>query len=336
MVVNNQSNQSMRMSADRAPLQSLPSMSRPNINKISKLGPDTDFLTTVVAKASVNITKPSDRVLVKQELSASSFPGTRITGLSNYWERYKWETAAARFVPAVPNTLACQFVMYIDTDPLDDPSNIADDDQVVRQAVSQAGSSQFNFNTTKTVPLIVRADNQYYYTGVDKQNLRFSLQGTLYIIQVTDLINFNGELIATDLTCGSLYLDWLINFSIPQINPTSLTSLRVVEPVDFLNPEVDNNAEEQIVKNLAPSTNYILTPAFFEQDFTTELGVFSLLAVPVEGEGSIRITMDPTNRTSTGSIRIKSDNSGSFKLLVKVLVAAKKQKTGFYVISSNA
>jgi hypothetical protein len=242
----------------------------------------------------------------------------------------------ARYVPAVPNTVACQFVMYIDTDPLDDPSSIADDDQIVRQAVSQAGSNQFNFNTTKVVPLIVRADNQYYYTGVDKQNLRFSLQGILYIIQVTDLINFNGELIPNDLACGSLFLDWVVSFSIPQINPTSLNSLRVVEPVNFVKPEADNVPEIQTIADLAPSTNYILTPAFFQQDFSTEPGVYSLTATPVDGEGSIRITIDPTSTTSTGSIRVKTDNLGTFALSVVVALATKKQTTGFYVISANA
>jgi len=335
-VVINQSNQSMPVTSNGAPLQALTSYSRPNVNKISRLGPDSDFLTSVVAKASTSIVTPADRILVKQPLSASSFPGTRITGLSSYWERYKWLSAVARYVPAVPNTVACQFVMYIDTDPLDDPSNISDDDQIVRQAVSQAGSNQFNFNTSKTVPLIVRADNQYYYTGVDKQNLRFSLQGILYIIQVTDLINFNGELITQDLTCGSLFLDWLVNFSIPQINPTSLTDVRVDKAVNFIKPEVSGVAEIQTVAGLSPSTSYLLTPAFLEQNFSSEPGTFILTATPVEGEGTISIIMDPTVTTVSGFIKVKTDTFGTFDLSVILTTASKKQTTGFNIIAATS
>jgi hypothetical protein len=180
----------------------------------------SDFVTTLKVKGSSELITAQDRILLKQVISASSFPGTRVTALSELWERYRWLNAEMRYVPAVPNTIACQLIAYIDTDPLDDPSTILDVDQLLRQATAQLGAKQWNFNTTKSIPLITRKDDQLYYTGLDKLNPRFSQQGVLYILQVTDLLNLNGVKIETGFVAGSMFIDWRVQFSMPQINPS--------------------------------------------------------------------------------------------------------------------
>jgi hypothetical protein len=65
-------------------------------------------------------------------------------------------------------------------------------------------------------------DDQLYYTGTDKLNERFNRQGTGYLIQVTEPIDFNGSPIVDDLVAGSVYIDWECEFQIPQINPEVL------------------------------------------------------------------------------------------------------------------
>jgi hypothetical protein len=119
-------------------------------------------------------------------------------------------------------TIACQFIIYIDTDPLDDPSTISDANAILRQATAQARSQQFNFNKAKNISLCIRKDDQLYYTGADKQNLRFSNQGTAYVIQVTDVLDFNGAVLSNSISSGSIYLDWNVCFDVPQINPSAL------------------------------------------------------------------------------------------------------------------
>jgi hypothetical protein len=191
---------------------------RPNTVSPSHLR-GSDFITTIDTVAS---TGASGSILATFPISPSAYPGTRITSLSQLWERFRFTSLNLRYVPAVPMTIACQFIIYIDTDPLDDPSTITNKDAVIRQATAQARSQQFNFNKAKNIALCIRKDDQMYYTGADKQNLRFSSQGTVYVIQVTDVLDFNGATLETSLNAGSIYLDWNLCFDIPQINPSAL------------------------------------------------------------------------------------------------------------------
>lgn len=179
----------------------------------------SDFLGPLTVRSSPNST--ADRILLSNSISPSAFPGTRLTQMSNLWERYRFRKFRLRWVPAVPKTIACQLIVYQDTDPLDDPTIIPDADALVRQATAQAGSQQFNFINPMSIDLARRSDDQLYYTGADKQNERFNRQGNFYVIQVTDPLNFNGEAITSDIMAGSLYVDWVCEFQIAQINPTA-------------------------------------------------------------------------------------------------------------------
>lgn len=177
----------------------------------------SDLVTTVVAKPSTSIVNPSDSILVNFTASPTSYPGTRLFQLSQLWERYRFISLRYRFVPAVPNTLACQFVMYVDTDPNDDPSAITDRDALIRQALAHTGAQQWNFNLPKNVMLPIRADNQLYYTGITSANERFSAMGRVFLLQITDPVNFNGALLTEPVIAGSLFVDWHIMFQTPQI-----------------------------------------------------------------------------------------------------------------------
>jgi hypothetical protein len=104
---------------------------------------------------------------------------------------------------------------------LDDPSEL-DADSLVRQAVAQAGAQQWNFIVPKVIQLSMRKDDQMYYTGINKLNERFSLQGKMFLIQVTNPVDINGApIVSSQLEAGSLFLDWTVCFSIPQINPVT-------------------------------------------------------------------------------------------------------------------
>jgi hypothetical protein len=183
----------------------------------------TDFLGTV--DVAGDPTTASDQILAVLPITPSGYPGTRLTQVAPLYERYRFRSFVVRYVPSVPNTLGCQFIAYLDTDPLDDASVITDPDALIRQATAQSGAKQWNFNQTKAIPLAMRLDDQLYYTGVDRQNERFSRQGTIYLIQVTNPVSFDGSEITSDLTAGSLYLDWTCEFQIPQIEPSATSAL---------------------------------------------------------------------------------------------------------------
>ena len=222
----------------------------------------SDFLGKLSVKAKSNRVTPSDNILLRQPISASSFPGTRLSQLSQLWERYRWSRCNVRYVNAVPETLACQLVAYIDTDPSDDPTVIPDVDALLRQGIAQAGSRQWNFSQDMVIPLFIRSDDQLYYTGVDKLNERFTLQGVLYILQSSDAINFNGELLTSDLECGNLFLDWGCHFSMPQINPVAAdvvapTELKLIATVGFTPGQGFITASA-----LEPNTDHVISIEF--------------------------------------------------------------------------
>lgn len=178
----------------------------------------SDYLTPISVQKLT--TTAASRIIYTAPISPSFFKGTRLTQFSNLYERYVFNKFTVRYVPAVPTTLACQLLAYIDTDPSDDATTIVDAAALFRQAVAQTGSRQWNFIGGMTIPLAVKAGNQLYYTGETRENERFNVQGRLYILQLTDPLNVNGLPIDNDsLACGSLFMDWNCTFSTPQINP---------------------------------------------------------------------------------------------------------------------
>lgn len=207
------------------PLQEQNVVKRRILNKCELLT-GSDYLSDIMVGPSTTVTQS---IKLNKLITPSDFPGTRLTALSNLWERYRIRKFNIRYVPAVPNTLACQLLAYQDTDPLDDPTEFTNVDALIRQGMAQTGSRLFNFNTRMIIPLAQRNDDEYYYTGIEKQNLRFSAQGKFYLLQVTDPLNFNGLPLATDIKAGSIYVDWEIEFDTPQINPSAILNPKLVE-----------------------------------------------------------------------------------------------------------
>lgn len=181
-----------------------------------------DYLRKLTLKASP--TTAAERVLATFPITPSGYAGTRVTQLSPLWERYRFDAAFARFVTSLPTSVSCQLCMYIDTDPSDDPLIITDVEALVRQAVSAAGSRVWNASVSQSVPLVVRRDGQLYYTGNTKENVRLTQSGVGYIIQVTNPLNALGAPLTADLEAGSLYLDWDVTFSTPQIEPAAVVA----------------------------------------------------------------------------------------------------------------
>lgn len=253
----------------------------------------SDFLGPLTVRSSPDST--ADRILLFNSISPSAFPGTRLTQMSNLWERYRFRKFRLRWVPAVPKTIACQLIVYQDTDPLDDPTIIPDADALVRQATAQAGSQQFNFINPMSIDLARRSDDQLYYTGVDKQNERFSRQGNFYVIQVTDPLNFNGEAITSDIMAGSLYVDWVCEFQIAQINP--IATLTSNPPDQFSSPLITTSRPIPIG-----------SPARTLGTVTTNGPSFLYLS-------SLKITRDPTVDSTTSVLVNNVQTNTVFELL---------------------
>ena len=232
---------------------------RPMNNKVHQMS-GSDFLSTITVVP--NITDPDDRILSVLSVSPSLFTGTRLAVMSQLFERYRFVSFRVRYVPAVPTTLGCQLLAYLDTDPLDDPAQILDGDQLLRQATAHTGSQQWNFNTPKVISLPMRSDGQLYYTGLTRQNERFNVQAKIYLIQVTRPVDINGAPVASPIEAGSLYIDWNVRFETPQINPFAVTSPFARSVVIGVGSNIFPIGSIITVTGLSPNTRYGVLPTW--------------------------------------------------------------------------
>lgn len=201
-----------------------------------------DYLRKLTLKAKP--TTAADRILATFPITPSGYAGTRVTQLSPLWERYRFDAAFARFVTSLPTSVSCQLCMYIDTDPSDDPLIITDVEALVRQAVTAAGSRVWNASASQSVPLVVRRDGQLYYTGNTKENVRLTQSGVGYLIQVTNPLNALGAPLEADLEAGSLYLDWDVTFSTPQIEPAAVVAAPRVPKIEVVSNTIETAHDE--------------------------------------------------------------------------------------------
>lgn len=312
---NGASGNTMRQTNGQTGIASNGGNSRPVQNKLTTLS-GSDFLTTIEVTPNPSV---SERILKVLPISPSAFQGTRLTQMSQLWEFFKFTKFHVRYVPAVPTTLACQLVLYLDLDPTDDPSFITDPDALIRQAVAQTGSQQWNFHTAKTIPLAMRADRQFYFTGLDKQNVRFSQQGVAYLVQVTNPINFNGETIQTKLEAGSLFIDWTVQFNIPQINPAAAITMApttINPPLIVDLSDAVGNSESYDVLGLRPRTHYILSHRiWFPDTFTGSLECSApgqRYATYRFLPGSIRV-VEGSQPNNIGHIVLQSNDEGTIE-----------------------
>ena len=316
------------------------SIHRPMISK-KFIESGSDFLGPLTVRSAPGTA--ADRILLSNSISPSAFPGTRLTQLSNLWERYRFRKFRLRWVPAIPKTIACQLIIYQDTDPLDDPTAITDPEALVRQATAQAGSQQFNFINATSIDLARRADDQLYYTGNDKQNERFSRQGNFYVIQVTDPVNFNGEPINT-IMAGSLYVDWVCEFQIAQINPTVIvpelkSTLYSTPRVNKVTPILGSTTVLGEVTTTESSFLYLSELTITEDSLANNSSVI----VTINATGSNSIVSNPTvipavtgNRTtpvllSAGTYQIAITSNVTGNSVNFYTVSAISDKSGFSI-----
>ena len=224
----------MQKMCGRKGIQSMGALHRPMVNTVSTLQ-GTDYLGKISTVVDTSVA--ADSILFTKYISPSEYAGTRLKSLADLWERYRFRQFRLRFVSAVPDTLGCQIITYQDTDPQDSPLGIKDPEALIRQATAQTGAQQWNFNEDMVIDLAQRADDQWYYTGILRTgtgegtvaNARFSRQGAFYLIQVTNVLNHLGEEVTAPIQVGSVYVDWIVDFQTPQIEPEISEGLAVSE-----------------------------------------------------------------------------------------------------------
>jgi hypothetical protein len=222
-----------------------------------------------------------------------------------------------RYVPAVPVTLACQLVLYVDLDPSDDPSVINDADNLIRQAVAQTGAQQWNFHTPKVIPMAMRTDQQFYFTGEDRTNVRFSQQGRAYLIQVTQALDVSGTVIGADIESGSIFFDWSVDFNTPQLNPEGAIELGRRTNGKTLTTTITANSTSKLLdpgSELLPRTRYVVSCQANEAEPETAANASISLQIG-SGPGVNFISWNSSGQVTTvqGTYILETDSQGQFK-----------------------
>lgn len=294
----------------------------------------SDFMGTVSVRG--DLSDPTDRILFSFPITPSGYPGTRLTQFASLYEFFKFTNLRLRYVPAVPTTLACQLILYVDLDPSDDPTTITNPLALIRQATAQTGAQQWNFHTPKSIPMAMRTDQQFYFTGEDKQNARFSQQGRAYLIQVTQALDFNGTPIEGTLEAGSVFFDWTCAFNIPQIDASSVlakydlpeTSTTYVRTVSggAWRPTFLSGGEPF----LRPRTSYTLTP-FYATNIPDDSGVLSYQYQERTLSSYSTLAADSSvTMSGPGTMLIETDRTG------RVIGASEDGTTGDFLVSPTA
>jgi hypothetical protein len=175
----------------------------------------TDFLTSVNTGASG---LSAGAVLVSQVVNPSQLGVARLATMSRLYERYKFRSLKFRYAPIANATVSGQLIGYVDYDTYDDPITSGGQQNLQRAAAHYGekpvqvwqGSESPVFWEIKDVDPMTDL-----YVDSDGTDNRWTNQGRFVLLAASDL--------NSNLACGNIYLDYDIEFFIPQLEMTPNT-----------------------------------------------------------------------------------------------------------------
>ncbi|APG76596.1 hypothetical protein 3 [Wenling tombus-like virus 5] len=199
---------------------------RPVDNSTHRLN-GSDYLGEVTTATPLTA---KNTVRLSMQLSPTGFKGTRVSALGELYEKYRYRRAVVRYVPALPATVGGQLLAYVDQDPKDDPREVQDLKALRAMASSSSGAQAWNLPLAKSITMPGTNENKWYYTGHQEENPRLSVQGVLHLLQMTDAVGTDGQPLAANSVAGTLYLDWVLEFKTPQMNPELVAAAKGYVP----------------------------------------------------------------------------------------------------------
>lgn len=174
----------------------------------------TDFFRAVSSGAA-NV---AGDVLISAVVNPAQLGVSRLATLATLYERYKFKSLKFRYDPIAPATTAGQLIGYVDYDTLDDPTGLAGVQNLQRAAAHYGekpvqvwqGSERPVFWEIKDVDPLTDL-----YVDSDGTDPRWTNQGRFVLLAASTL--------PATTALGNIYMDYDIEFYIPQIELTPYT-----------------------------------------------------------------------------------------------------------------
>jgi hypothetical protein len=174
----------------------------------------TDFLTSVSIGATAAV---AGDVLVNQVVNPAVLAVARLATMSKLYERYKFRSLKFRYKPAANATISGSILGYVDYDTQDDPAGLSGVQNLQRAAahygendVQLWGGNQPVYWEIKDVDPLTDL-----YVDSDGTDPRWTNQGRFVLLASTA--------IAANTPCGNIYIDYDIEFFIPQLELSPTT-----------------------------------------------------------------------------------------------------------------
>jgi len=175
----------------------------------------TDFLTAVTIGGT---NAAAGDVLISQVVNPAQLGVSRLATMAKLYERYKFRSLKFRYAPVANAQVTGQLIGYVDYDTYDDPTGISGVQNLQRAAAHYGekpvqvwqGSEKPVFWEIKDVDPMTDL-----YVDSDGSDPRWTNQGRFVLLA--------ASAIASGVPCGNIYLDYDIEFFIPQLEETPST-----------------------------------------------------------------------------------------------------------------
>jgi hypothetical protein len=269
----------------------IPRVRAPNFYKKGNICRGSDVVTSLTA-----ITANQYGIIFQMDISPSAFYGTKLAYEARTWEKYRFTKLRITYSPEVSSTQNGAVALAFDSDPTD--PNPTEDVPGFRSLMGHEGavSGQVWTEVTCVMPTGGKDDKStWYFTGdlgnqVGAVDERFIYQAQFYLMTTIDVSSSDF---------GTLWVDYEIEFSKPQIAQENLTSsitntstLYLTEPTSTgvgsaLNALLANNPTALGPSLLMPTQNadgdyrYLLKQGVYEFVQSAILGATPTSSTPL-------------------------------------------------------
>jgi hypothetical protein len=171
----------------------------------------TDFVTAVTIGGTA---AAAGDVLYTAVVNPKTLGVSRLATVSQLWERYKFKRCTFRYVPVANATQTGQVIGYVDYDTYDNPTGISGA-QNLQRAAAHFGEKPAQI--WQPVNWVIKDVDPLtdLYVDSDGTDPRWTNQGRLVVLA--------ASAIASGVACGNIYMDYDVEFYIPQLEETPTT-----------------------------------------------------------------------------------------------------------------
>lgn len=169
----------------------------------------TDYLCSINVGATA---AAAGDVLYTTVVNPSTLGVSRLATFSRLYERYKFRSLKFRYAPVANATVSGQLIGYVDYDTYDDPTGVSGV-QNLQRAAAHFGEKPVQVWQGSEKPVFWEIKDidpmTDLYVDTDGSDARWTNQGRFVLLAAST--------IGANQACGNIYIDYEIDFYIPQV-----------------------------------------------------------------------------------------------------------------------